>query len=83
MYTIYDIGIPGPGLRQAHKYWGVKHVNGIPPPLLIVVGQLQAFIDSAIILSISCYYHVCYTEYIYIRVDTIYQCVIPIMISSF
>ena len=56
------------------------------PPLLIVVGQLQAFIDSAIILSISCYYHVCYTEhmeYIYIRVDTIYQCVIPIMISSF
>ena len=33
MYTIYDIGIPGPGLRQAHKYWGVKHVNGIPPPL--------------------------------------------------
>jgi hypothetical protein len=25
--TTHDVGIPDPGLRQAHKYGGVKPVN--------------------------------------------------------
>ena len=28
--TTYDIGNPEPGLRQTHKYGGVKPANGIP-----------------------------------------------------
>jgi hypothetical protein len=28
--TVYDVGNPGPALGHAHKYVGVKLVNGIP-----------------------------------------------------
>jgi hypothetical protein len=32
----YDVGNPVPGLGQAQKYGGVKPVNEIPTPLLII-----------------------------------------------
>jgi len=34
--TTYDVGSPGHGLAQARESGGVKLVNGIPTPLLII-----------------------------------------------
>lgn len=33
--TTYDLGNPGPGLRQAQQWGGIKSVNGIPACLFV------------------------------------------------
>jgi hypothetical protein len=34
----YDVGNPGPGIRQAHKCGKVKLVKGIPTPTVLITG---------------------------------------------